>query len=98
MQTAAATAGAWRPFVSHSATVYFAGTGELPAAKVRVHGGSRDQLLRAIFDQHAARGYRDEGITVRMGGRLYSWDALRALTCFRRRNPDFSNLLILKSN
>lgn len=98
MQTAAVPAGVWRPSVSHSATVYFTGTGELRAAKVRVYGGSRDQLLWTIFDRHAARGYRDEGITVRMGGRLYTWDALRALTCFRRRNPDFSNLLTLKSN
>lgn len=98
MQTAAVTAGAWRPSMSHSATVYFTGSGELRAAKVRVYGGSRDQLLRAIFDRHASRGYRDEEITVRLGGRLYSWDPLRALTCFHRRNPDFSNLLTLKSN
>lgn len=97
MQTAVVTAGAWRP-ASHSATVYFAGTGELPTASVRVSGSSRAQLLRTIFDRHAARGYRDERITVRMGGRLYSWDPLRALTCFRRRNPDFSHLLTLKSN
>lgn len=96
MQTAIVIAGARRP-ASHSATVYFAGTGELPAASVRVSGNSRAQLLRTIFDRHAARGYRDEGITVRMGGRLYSWDPLRALTCFHRRNPDFSNLLTLKT-
>lgn len=95
MQTTAVTAGAWRP-ASHSATVYFAGTGELSAASVRVSGTSRAQMLRAIFDRHASRGYRDEEITVRMGGRLYSWDPLRALTCFHRRNPDFSNLLTLK--
>lgn len=96
MQTTAVTAGAWRS-ASHSATVYFAGTGELPAASVRVSGNSRAQLLRTIFDRHAARGYLDEKITVRMGGRLYSWDPLRALTCFHRRNPDFSNLLTLKT-
>ena len=95
MQTTAVTAGAWRP-ASHSATVCFAGTGELPAASVRISGNSRAQLFRTIFDRHASRGYRDERITVRMGGRLYSWDPLRVLTCFHRRNPDFSNLLTLK--
>lgn len=97
MQTAVVTAGAWRPSASYSATVYFGGTDQLRPASARVSGFSREQLFRAIFDRHAARGYRDERITVRMGGRLYAWDPLRALTCFHRRNPDFSHLLTLKT-